>query len=124
MTELKQTLFIALNEIMEKSESTNLFLGSICDSLERIEKTLKGGNTLEAIADGNTLEAIAGGTIEIDVEEFTRLKDIETRFEIIKKEMLTLEYCPLHTQIILGIESEYAQMHEIKTDLFPGALKE
>lgn len=121
MTELKETLFIALNEIMEKSESTNLFLGSICDSLERIEKTLKGGNTLEG---GNILESIAGGTIEIDVEEFTRLKDIETRFEIIKKEMLTLEYCPLHTQIILGIESEYAQMHEIKTDLFPGALQE
>lgn len=106
-----EVIEVSLNEIMEQNESTNLLIGSICDSLGRIEDTLKGGSTLKKIA---------GGTIEIAVEEFARLKDIETRFEIIKKEMLTLEYCPVHTQIILGIESEYAQNHDIKTDLFPG----
>ena len=56
----------------------------------------------------------AGDTIEITVEEFARLKDIETRFEIIKKEMLKAAYCPIHHQIILGIENECAQQKEIE----------
>ncbi len=61
----------------------------------------------------------AGDTIEITVEEFARLKDIETRFEIIKKEMLKAAYCPIHHQIILGIENEYEQQHkEIKVPSF------
>lgn len=46
-------------------------------------------------------------TVEIPVGEFTRLKDIETRFQIIREQMLRAEYCPIHTQIILGIENEY-----------------
>ena len=55
----------------------------------------------------------AGGTIEITVEEYTRLKDVETRFEIMKREMLKASYCPIHHQIILGIENECAQKQEI-----------
>lgn len=62
-------------------------------------------------------------TIEISIEEYARLKDIETRFAIMKQEMLKAAYCPIHHQIILGIETEYAQAQEIKTDLFPDALK-
>lgn len=61
-------------------------------------------------------------TIEISIEEYARLKDIETRFAILKEEMLKAAYCPIHHQIILGIEKEYAQKQEIKTDLFPDAL--
>lgn len=61
-------------------------------------------------------------TIEISIEEYARLKDIETRFKILKQEMLKASYCPIHHQIILGIESECAQQHkEIKTDLLPDA---
>lgn len=61
----------------------------------------------------------AGDTIEITVEEFARLKDIETRFEIMKQEMLKASYCPIHHQIILGIENEYEQQHkEIKVPSF------
>ena len=43
-------------------------------------------------------------TIEITIEEYTRLKDIETRFEIVKAELLHANYIPLHEQIIFGIE--------------------
>ena len=70
-----------------------------------------------------TLEAIKThtNTIEIDVEEFSRLKDIETRFTILKNQMMHAEYCPIHTQVILGIEQSFAQKQEIKTDLLPGA---
>jgi len=53
------------------------------------------------------IEAIIQNTINLSVEEYTRLKDIETRFAIIKEQMLHAEYCPIHTQIILGIEKEY-----------------
>lgn len=52
-------------------------------------------------------------TIEISVEEYARLKDIETRFTIIKGQMLHAEYCPIHTQIILGIEKEYKKSDEL-----------
>lgn len=41
--------------------------------------------------------------VEISVAEYARLKDIETRFTVLKEQMLHAEYCPLHTQIILGI---------------------
>ena len=66
-------------------------------------------------------------TIEITIEELTRLKDIETRFEILKNQMMDDEYCPKHIQIILGIEHAYAvkkeqQMKEFKklnADMFP-----
>lgn len=50
-------------------------------------------------------------TIEISIEEYARLKDIETRFAILKEEMLKAAYCPIHHQIILGIEQEYAAKH-------------
>ena len=58
-----------------------------------------------------------GKHIQISVEEFERLKDIETRFAIIKEQMLHAEYCPIHTQIILGIEKECAAKKELKLDL-------
>ena len=48
-------------------------------------------------------------TIEISIEEYARLKDIETRFTILKNQMMNAEYCPIHTQIILGIEDAYAK---------------
>ena len=47
-------------------------------------------------------------TVTITVEEFARLKDIETRFTVLKNQMLHAEYCPIHTQVILGIENEKA----------------
>lgn len=53
-------------------------------------------------------------TIEITVEEYARLKDIETRFAILKQEMLKASYCPIHHQIILGIEKEYKQQKGIE----------
>lgn len=51
-------------------------------------------------------------TINISVEEFTRLKDIETRFEILKNQMMDDEFVPKHIQIILGIEGEYLQKNK------------
>ena len=56
--------------------------------------------------------------ITLSLEEFTRLKDIETRFVIIKEQMLHAEYCPIHTQIILGIEKEIAQKQELQIPKF------
>lgn len=47
--------------------------------------------------------------ITISVREYAHLKDIETRFTIIREQMLHAEYCPIHTQIILGIENEYKE---------------
>lgn len=59
-------------------------------------------------------------TIAIPVEEYVRLKDIETRFEILKNEMIHSSYCAIHHQVILGIEKEYAQKtKELKADMFP-----
>ncbi|MER2108219.1 MAG: hypothetical protein ABS949_14895 [Solibacillus sp.] len=59
--------------------------------------------------------------IGITVEEYTHLKDIETRFTVLKNQMLHAEYCPIHTQVILGIEQEYAaqQKPELKLDMLP-----
>lgn len=51
-------------------------------------------------------------TINISIEEFTRLKDIETRFEILKNQMMDDEFVPKHIQIILGIEGEYLQKNK------------
>lgn len=60
-------------------------------------------------------------TIAIPVEEYVRLKDIETRFEILKNEMIHSSYCAIHHQVILGIEHEYAQKtKELQADMFPG----
>ena len=56
---------------------------------------------------------MANQTIEISIEEYTHLKDIQTRFEIIKNQMMRAEYCSIHTQIILGIESSYGK-HDFK----------
>lgn len=63
-------------------------------------------------------------TINISVEEYSRLKDIETRFEILKNQMMHAEYCPIHTQIILGIEHSYEAKQkqakkELNADMFP-----
>ena len=52
-------------------------------------------------------EAFAKPSIEISIEEYAKLKDIQTRFTILKQEMMYAEYCPIHHQIILGIEKEY-----------------
>lgn len=60
---------------------------------------------------------MANQTITISVEEYARLKDIETRFTIIKEQMLHAEYCPIHTQIILGIEKQYKK-YEIELPQF------
>ncbi len=57
--------------------------------------------------------------ITIPVEEYTHLKDTETRFTILKNQMMNAEYCPIHTQVILGIEQAYKQAQELKTDLMP-----
>lgn len=63
--------------------------------------------------------------IEITIEEFTRLKDIETRFEIMKNQMMNDSFCPPHIQIILGIEQAYAtkqainDLKELNADMFP-----
>ena len=59
------------------------------------------------------------GNITVSVEEYTRLKDIETRFAIIREETLHASYIPIHHQIILGIEKEIKQPQELKTDLMP-----
>lgn len=53
----------------------------------------------------------SNGEISISVEEYDRLKDIETRFTIMRDELFHLEYIPIHHQIILGIEKEYAAKH-------------
>lgn len=53
------------------------------------------------------LEEAVKPMIGISVEEYSRLKDIETRFTVLKNQMLHAEYCPIHTQVILGIENEY-----------------
>lgn len=45
-------------------------------------------------------------TISIPVEEYTRLKDIETRFAILKEQMLQMEYFPLHWKTIFGLPAE------------------
>ena len=45
-------------------------------------------------------------TISIPVEEYTRLKDIETRFAILKEQMLQMEYFPLHWKSIFGLPTE------------------
>ena len=47
--------------------------------------------------------------ITIPIHEYAKLKDIETRFTIIREQMLHAEYCSIHTQIILGIENEYKE---------------
>ena len=59
-------------------------------------------------------------TVEIPVSEYVRLKDIETRFAILKEEMIHSSYCAIHHQVILGIEHEYAQKNkELNADMFP-----
>jgi hypothetical protein len=66
---------------------------SAADSLKKLGDAMSGKT------------AYVSTGITIPVDEYSRLKDIETRFTIIKAEMLHAEYCPLHTKIILGIEN-------------------
>lgn len=63
-------------------------------------------NELQALGASATISIHSGNEIAISVEEYTRLKDIETRFTIFKKELLHANYVPLHEQIIFGIEEE------------------
>jgi hypothetical protein len=58
--------------------------------------------------------AIEMREVIVTPEEYSRLKDIETRFTIIKQEMLHADYCPLHTQIILGIENAFENEYKKK----------
>lgn len=51
-------------------------------------------------------------TITISVEEYKRLKDIETRYEIMREQMLHADYVPLYQQIVLNIVDEYAELHQ------------
>ena len=70
---------------------------------------------LEIKEPSNTLSSIV-----ITVEEYVRLKDIETRFSIMREQMLRADYCAIHHQIILGIENEYKQKtKELQADMFP-----
>ena len=55
-------------------------------------------------------------TVTIPVADFSYLKDIETRFNILKKQMLNAEDCPLDTQIILGIENEKLKNNDFNAD--------
>ena len=65
-------------------------------------------------------QKMSNTTMQITIEEYTRLKDIETRFTIMKDQMLHAEYIPIYQQIILGIENEYMQAHkELKVDMLP-----
>ena len=62
--------------------------------------------------------------VTIPVEEYVHLKDIQTRFEILKNEMIHSSYCPIHHQIILGIENEYSKKEkELNAELFAAATK-
>lgn len=80
-------------------------------------KELEEKQTIEGI--GASVQITPLNTITLAIEEYTRLKDIETRFAIMREEMLKAAYCPIHHQIILGIEKEYKQAQEIKADLLP-----
>lgn len=70
------------------------------------EKELKPLTTFKPLA--------AKNTIEISIEEYSRLKDIETRFAIFRECMINADYCPIHHQIILGIEKECAANKELE----------
>lgn len=73
---------------------------------------------------GLTVENREKNEITITLEEYAKLKDIQTRFEILKNEFIHASYCPIHHQIILGIEEAYAKKsQELKTDLSPENLK-
>ena len=57
--------------------------------------------------------------IEISIEEYNRLKDLETRFEILRNEMIRADFCPIHHQIIFGIENERTEKGKLQYDLLP-----
>ena len=65
-------------------------------------------------------QIVTPNTISISIAEFARLKDIETRFAIMKEQMIHADYCPIHHQIILGIEKECAEKEkQAKLDMMP-----
>ena len=58
--------------------------------------------------------------ITISLEEYMNLKDIATRFAILKNQMIHADYCPVHQQVILGIENEYAKKNkELSLEMLP-----
>lgn len=65
----------------------------------------------------------ASSTITISIEEYSRLKDIETRFTILKEDLRHSDYCPIHHRIIAGLEPNVAKQKELKADLFPAKSK-
>lgn len=72
----------------------------------------------EAIKSAECLIANIADGINIPVNEYLRLKDIETRFAILKEQMLRADYCPIHQQVILGITQEYEQKQKLNMDMF------
>lgn len=62
---------------------------------------------------GLTVENREKNEITITLEEYAKLKDIQTRFEILKNEFIHASYCPIHHQIILGIEKEYEHQKNV-----------
>lgn len=73
---------------------------------------------------GLTVESREKNEITIPLAEYRRLIEIKTRFEVLQNEMIHASYCPIHHQIILGIEEAYARKsQELKTDLLLENLK-
>jgi len=79
---------------------------------------------LSELCVGMTVEHREKNEISIPLAEYRRLIEIKTRFEVLQNEMIHASYCPIHHQIILGIEDAYAKKsQELKTDLLPENLK-
>ena len=58
--------------------------------------------------------------ITISMEEYIHLKDMETRITILRNQMIHADYCPIHQQVILGIEKEYAAKgKELNLEMLP-----
>ena len=71
-----------------------------------------------------TVKTITNPThITITIEEYFRLKEIETRFAIMQEQMLHADFVPDHQQVVLGIKKEYAakkkEQGELKLDFLP-----
>lgn len=92
---------------------------------EYFSKLMKEGKETVEIVDANQnilkiINSIDKETLNIALEEYTRLKDIETRFTILKDQMIHADYCPIHQQIILGIENECAaKQKELNLEMLP-----
>lgn len=105
-----------MEDLNDMSKLKNIDLGNLT------ELTCKAGEEIalpEAIKSAECLIANIADGINIPVNEYLRLKDIETRFAILKEQMIHADYCPIHQQVILGITQEYEQKQKLNTDMFP-----